>query len=717
MTKLVLDDIAALQNFPSSTTAINNNSGRIEAAIENTLSRDGTSPNQMESVLDMNSNRIINLPEAIYEGDPVRLEDLNEILAGFDPNIPSGGYVRRNGDTMLGPLTLSGDAVEDLQAVPKQQLDQAVTFIQPSSDAVARLMLEKLRDTVSVRDFGAIGDGTYHPLSERFATLALAQSAYPGVVLGSLDEAIDGVALNAAIQFLGGRGGGVVTVPDMHLVVHLPDSMISNSSSTLRNGAVVHNQSGVVIRGSGRRSSKISAYSDAGTYSLIQMVKVPLENGIVKIVGAGIKEIELDGNYSTFGITDEEETSVGIIAAGLKNCVFDDLYIHNFRAYGIGLQNGGYINNSLNNILIEEVGKDGIDHKDNGSISFGNRISSVTVRRWGLNVNDTAPAAGVDILGVGWHLRDINVTEFGMTGSPGAGIRFKQGASTDDRGNAAERSTLTDFYVEQTAWDVTLTTIGVHVKASKVRVSQGLVLEVTQAGVYTEQPESLVLGCVLKAHSTSAGYGILASARSSSVSEYLNSDRCSFIGNTIIGFNNAFGSVSPDVMFALNTVKDCLIPFEITSSTGTANSILFNKFSNTSGTPTINTNSAHQIFGNTGIDSLNYANIVTPAGTSMRFLGPGSMSFFNLGAEQVRIDGAAGAVNQLRLRGSSSGAAVRVLAEGSDTNVNIRFTPKGSGVAVLDNVPTYADNAAAVTGGVPAGGVYKDSSGMLRIRT
>lgn len=76
-----------LQNITSPTassnvTVQNNNNTAIEDAIENTLSRDGTSPNSMEANLDMNSHRIYNLPEPLTETEPVRLAELNEASGG-----------------------------------------------------------------------------------------------------------------------------------------------------------------------------------------------------------------------------------------------------------------------------------------------------------------------------------------------------------------------------------------------------------------------------------------------------------------------------------------------------------------------------------------------------------------------------------------------------------------------------------------------------------
>lgn len=60
MTKLTLADLANLNNPTSAVTSINANNALIEAALENTLSLDGTSPNAMNANLDMNNFIILN---------------------------------------------------------------------------------------------------------------------------------------------------------------------------------------------------------------------------------------------------------------------------------------------------------------------------------------------------------------------------------------------------------------------------------------------------------------------------------------------------------------------------------------------------------------------------------------------------------------------------------------------------------------------------------
>lgn len=70
MAKLTLSDLASLTNQTTAITTINSNSAAIETAMENTLSRDGTSPNTMGADLDMDSNRLLNLPEPNNDQEP-----------------------------------------------------------------------------------------------------------------------------------------------------------------------------------------------------------------------------------------------------------------------------------------------------------------------------------------------------------------------------------------------------------------------------------------------------------------------------------------------------------------------------------------------------------------------------------------------------------------------------------------------------------------------
>lgn len=94
--KITLGDVSSFVNDTSATTIVNSNSTIIETAFNNTLSRDGTSPNQMEDLLDMNSNRIINLPAPVTADEPARLQDLATLTGGGTivvNAVPTGGTI------------------------------------------------------------------------------------------------------------------------------------------------------------------------------------------------------------------------------------------------------------------------------------------------------------------------------------------------------------------------------------------------------------------------------------------------------------------------------------------------------------------------------------------------------------------------------------------------------------------------------------------------
>ncbi|HCF9264836.1 TPA: hypothetical protein NI644_001881 [Pseudomonas aeruginosa] len=77
-----------------------------------------------------------------------------------------------------------------------------------------RTVADRLNDTANVKDYGAIADGAYHPLSERFATLADAQVVYPHAT--ALTDSIDWAAYQAAIN----SGSPHVHAPGGHYVMN-----------------------------------------------------------------------------------------------------------------------------------------------------------------------------------------------------------------------------------------------------------------------------------------------------------------------------------------------------------------------------------------------------------------------------------------------------------------------------------------------------------------
>lgn len=109
MAKVILNDIA---NFNQTGIGlINQNSEQIEEAMEKTLSRDGTSPNQMEADLDMNHNDVLN----------VKLLQVEDLVVG--------------GQGETGLLEQIEQAVEDAQEAAGISIEASLDAIDAAESA------------------------------------------------------------------------------------------------------------------------------------------------------------------------------------------------------------------------------------------------------------------------------------------------------------------------------------------------------------------------------------------------------------------------------------------------------------------------------------------------------------------------------------------------------------------------------------------------------
>lgn len=100
--KLTLDDVSNLQNESSVVTKLAQNNRAIETAIENTLSRDGSSPNFMQADLDMNGHQILNLTDAILDQEPATFSQLKDYIATTEVGaVLDADYVLLTDNVML----------------------------------------------------------------------------------------------------------------------------------------------------------------------------------------------------------------------------------------------------------------------------------------------------------------------------------------------------------------------------------------------------------------------------------------------------------------------------------------------------------------------------------------------------------------------------------------------------------------------------------------
>ena len=201
MAKLTLNTIGSRYG---SIDALNANFDAIETALENTLSRDGTLPNNMDANLDMDNNRIINLADAINNPDAVTLRQVNGLIAGASTGLiaslrenfiatagqtvfniasftytvgsnnlavyldgvrqyPGTSYTETDNNTITFSAGVHVGALVMLisnQSVDTANLQaSAVHYTPAGTGAVATNVQAKLRQYVTVKDFGAVGDG------------------------------------------------------------------------------------------------------------------------------------------------------------------------------------------------------------------------------------------------------------------------------------------------------------------------------------------------------------------------------------------------------------------------------------------------------------------------------------------------------------------------------------------------------------------------------
>lgn len=96
--------------------------------------------------------------------------------------------------------------------------DTKISVLQPLSGAITITQHQHNMLIISPVHFGLIGDGAYHPLSERFPTLAAAQARYPNVSNLALTDSIDYAAVQQA-DYAATSIGMTLTFPACHAVI------------------------------------------------------------------------------------------------------------------------------------------------------------------------------------------------------------------------------------------------------------------------------------------------------------------------------------------------------------------------------------------------------------------------------------------------------------------------------------------------------------------
>lgn len=279
---------------------------------------------------------------------------------------------------------------------------QILGYKNQATGSVLRTQSSKNAEFLSVQDFGAIGDGADHPLSEKFTTLTAAQMVYPFVT--SLSQTQDYAGFQAAIDTAGrsgGRGAGVY-VPTTN-GQYMVDGVNVNSAVTLygdgKYGAKIKNRSGVCVTLLARFAAVKGLNFEGSGKDSNNTTAVRIRESLVTVTGnsfaffdvcvmaeSGYSSAELivkgnrfaASNYAVF-------FGGGQINSHISHNTYADNYthihVHEDLSIGIGGTTEGLV---FSNELLYAGGKD----------STGRRAIEVTGTRWTWFENCMSDLAG-----------------------------------------------------------------------------------------------------------------------------------------------------------------------------------------------------------------------------------------------------------------------------------------------------------------------------------
>jgi hypothetical protein len=231
------------------------------------------------------------------------------------------------------------------------------------------------------------------------------------------------------------------------LTVECPAGRSIVSDPDFDTQAIAIENIGVSIRGKGRDATFI--------------VLAPGQNCHVvsfkNTIGGGLFDLTVDGqrDCQTAGHT--------IRGENVERLTIARVMAKNARHYGLGFQAGIIRDLTVDDVIVQDVGGDGIDFKNPLNGNAGNILRAVRVRRHGLGSTDQA---GIDLRGP-VLLSDIVIEDVAESH---VGIRFREdGPST---GVGAHQSVLTGFRIIGAS---KTNTLGVSCVARDVSIANGYI--------------------------------------------------------------------------------------------------------------------------------------------------------------------------------------------------------------------------------------------------
>jgi hypothetical protein len=318
--KLSLSDLTNLRNEQTAVGTLNSNNTSIETALENTVSRDGTSPNSMSADFDMNSNRILNLPDAASAQEPATLAQLQaiEVSGGGAPTTAAYVVISATAGLDNERILTAGDNITIVDGGAGSTITIAADDVTVGDGDVTNAKLADMaQDTIKGRASGA-GTGAPVDLTATQATAIL--NEFTDALKGLVPASGGGTAtfLRADGQFATPAGGGDVSGPGSSVANTLAfftdtsGTVLDDSGVTVSGTTITVGNTGLVVGASTPFSDSAGALTLQNVDALDATTEATIEAAIDTL--ANLTSIQGQAVSLSGGLTVGSASSIGGVA-------------------------------------------------------------------------------------------------------------------------------------------------------------------------------------------------------------------------------------------------------------------------------------------------------------------------------------------------------------------------------------------------------------------
>lgn len=310
-----LDSIT--KNDTTATEQINDNFKALQAAIENTVSRDGTVPNYMDADLDLNSYRIINVGDPVGERDVVTLKYFEEKVGrAVEAAAEAKASASKAASSAQSALVASNNAIgqiakaEGLLIATEGQLENTKQYVDAAKADIKSAVDEA---EMNISDIVTDAEGSITNIAVAEANKAIANAAQEATdtatanVNNYVNSTIKPPLQNYVNQAQEDANSAATSMEQAALSATAASNYASNASADADNAA---ESAALASADAGRAANSAAAAATSANLANIQNkitncitkipqdIKLKLANGTLTLK-AGSKVYKGDGAYYT----------------------------------------------------------------------------------------------------------------------------------------------------------------------------------------------------------------------------------------------------------------------------------------------------------------------------------------------------------------------------------------------------------------------------------